>query len=253
MKLTWLTACPIAHRGLHDDTRPENSLAAFRAAIEIGYPIELDVHMTRESEIVVVHDENLKRVTGADVKISDCSPQLWHSLTLCGTREHIPTLQEVLDLVAGRVGLVIEIKKDACRRIGDLERILIRQLRSYDGPFVIKSFDPFVVRYMRRHAPEMTVGQLSYDFSDKKGHWILKFFMRNVRVAAFNHAQFISYGVHSLPNRAVARLRQKGLPVLCWTIRSQAEADAAAPYADNIIFEGFQPRKGTESQQSTDR
>lgn len=242
MDLAWLTARPIAHRGLHDERYPENSLGAFKAGMDADYPLELDVHLTRDGELVVVHDENLKRVTGEDILITDCARETWRSLKLCGTQEGIPTLDEVLELVQGRVGLVIEIKKDACRRIGELEKKLVDRLRAYEGEFVIKSFDPMVVRWVRRNAPDFFCGQLSGGLDDLSVNALSRRIMRNLLMIPFNHAQFISYDLHALPNQAVARLRKKGLPILCWTVRSQENAQEALRYADNIIFENFIPR-----------
>lgn len=245
MDIAWMTTRPIAHRGLHDDARPENSLAAFAAGMEAGYPLELDVHLTRDNELVVVHDENLKRVTGQDLKITDCPREIWRALKLCGTEEGIPTLDEVLALVDGRVGLIIEIKKDRCRKIGQLEQKLVDRLHRYSGPFVLKSFDPRVVGWMRRHAPEFFCGQLSDGFRNGKYTPVFSWFMRNLHMIRFNHAQFISFDARALPNAAVTRWhKEKGLPLLCWTIRSQEEADRAKELgADNIIFENFVPKE----------
>lgn len=243
MDLAWLTNTPIAHRGLHNEQFPENSFGAFVRGAKAGYNLELDVHLTRDGEIVVVHDENMKRVTGEDLLITACDRDTWRGLKLCGTEEGIPTLQEVLDMVDGRVGLVIEIKKDKCYEVGVLEEKLVAQLAAYKGNFVIKSFDPYVVGWMRKHAPHIVTGQLSSNFeSDKKKYSLMvRLVGKHLLMLPFNKAQFVSFDASNLPNRAVARCKKRGMPILAWTIRSQQQADEARKYADVIIFEHFIP------------
>jgi len=243
MNLSWLTDTPIAHRGLHNEQYPENSFGAFVRGAEAGYNLELDVHLTRDGEIVVVHDENMKRVTGEDILITACGGDTGRSVKLCGTQEGIPTLQEVLDMVAGRVGLIIEIKKDKCCEVGVLEEKLVAQLAEYKGNFVIKSFDPYVVGWMRKHAPHIVTGQLASNFENKEKYpFFVRFTGKHLLMLPFNHAQFVSFDATNLPNRAVARCKKRGMPILAWTIRSQEQADRALQYADVIIFEKFIPK-----------
>jgi len=241
-EMKWMLARPIAHRGLHNASNPENSIGAFYAGMLKGYNLELDVHLTQDNELAVVHDENLERMTGQSELITSCERKKWRSFSLLGTSEGIPTLDEVLKLVNGRVGLIIEIKSDKSVPLGKLEDILIEKLRAYKGDFAIKSFDPRIVKYIRKHAPEFICGQLSWSYKDYAGlSKLTRFYLSHLMMIPFNHAQFISYDINTLPCAAVTKYRKRGLPVLAWTISSPELAEKARAHCDNIIFEKWDP------------
>lgn len=238
--MDWLLSTPIAHRGLHDDSLPENSLSAYSEAIKNGFNIEIDVHLSLDKKIVVFHDDNLKRVTGVDRNISDLTLAELKDLRLCGTDQTIPTFDEVLDLVDGKVGLLIEIKNEG--KVGELEQKVYDRLKSYHGNYAIQGFNPFVVKWYREHAPEVRRGILSCTFHDNDLAWYKKFLLRNLLLYPIMKPDFISYDETALPRFAV---KTKKVPVLAWTVRSDARAREllSKKTADNIIFENFVPKK----------
>ena len=233
-----LVEMPIAHRGLHDKNTPENSLAAFSKAIEKGFAIELDVQLLADETVVVFHDNSLSRMTGNDGYIKFLNKNDLKVLKLKGTKEHIPTFEEVLKLVDGRTPLLIEIKNT--QKVGKLEQKVIDLLKNYNGEFAVQSFNPFSLQYFKNHAPNILRGQLSGSFKGEKLAWFKKILLKRL---AFNknvsHPNFISYEYTALPNRYVKKY--KDIPLLAWTLRSKEEYLKVVKYCDNIIFENFVP------------
>src|SRR5690606_8386455 len=152
--LSWLTAKPVAHRGYHDlnDRRWENTLSAFAAAAERGYSIECDVHLSADNVPVVIHDDDLKRLTGADGFVWQRTAAELATLRVGGTSDHVPTLAEVLALVAGRVPLVVELKGTPGHDTG-LVASVGALLKTYKGKVAIMSFDHWLIRDFARDAP----------------------------------------------------------------------------------------------------
>lgn len=236
----WLLAKPFAHRGLHDATRPENSLAAIAAAITAGFPVEIDVQESADGRAIVFHDWNLQRLAGREAWVHTLAAAEIRQLRLLGTDQGIPVLEDVLALIAGRVPLLIEIKKR--QRPGLLEPEIARVLREYRGPFAIQSFNPFSLGWFRKRHPEIIRGQISclFDTDDRAGwkKWILK----NYGLNWLSRPQFLADDWRRLPATSPALLRRFfGLPLLAWTVRSAEEKSAALRWADNVIFEGFLP------------
>ena len=235
---SWLVEMPIAHRGLHDKNTPENSLAAFSKAIEKGFAIELDVQLLADETVVVFHDNSLSRMTGNDGYIKFLNKNDLKVLKLKGTKEYIPTFEEVLKLVDGRTPLLIEIKNT--QKVGKLEQKVIDLLKNYNGEFAVQSFNPFSLQYFKNHAPNILRGQLSGSFKGEKLAWFKKILLKRL---AFNknvsHPNFISYEYTALPNRYVKKY--KDIPLLAWTLRSKEEYLKVVKYCDNIIFENFVP------------
>ena len=164
--IDFILGAPIAHRGLHGKNVPENSLKAFKLARDAGYTIELDVHLSRDGDIIVFHDDNLLRMTGVNRSIKNCTYAELQSLTLKGTSYKIPTLKQVLDLVDTRVPLLIELKSDV--KTGLLEKESMKVLRSYNGKFAVQSFSPNSIYYFKKHYPEVLRGQLSHSYNKSK-------------------------------------------------------------------------------------
>lgn len=229
---TWLTAKPIAHRGLHSAGIPENSLAAIDAALAAGYPVEIDVRLSADGRVIVFHDEDLSRMTGVKEALATQPASRLTSLGLNETAEKIPRLEDVLNLTKGREGLLIEIKSTESR--GRLEAETARLLSSYQGDFAVQSFDPRSLTWFRKYAPSVTRGQLSSGWHDGKS-----IFSGNYLQNWLSRPHFLGHDRRRLPAAAVAFFRKLGWPVLTWTVRSAAEREAALPYADNIIFEQF--------------
>ncbi|MBE7075625.1 MAG: glycerophosphodiester phosphodiesterase [Clostridiales bacterium] len=235
---SWLVETPIAHRGYHNKNIPENSIAAFEKAIEKGYAIELDVQLLADNTVVVFHDESLARMTGNDGYLKYLNKPDLKALKLKDSKETIPTLEQVLKVVDGRVPLLIEIKNKY--KVGQLEQALINILRKYKGEFAVQSFNPFSLGYFRENAPEILRGQLAGTFKTEKMSWIRKYMLRTMKLnKKVSQPHFISYEASALPNRTVRKY--KSLPLLAWTIRSKEEYIKVVKHCDNIIFEKFDP------------
>lgn len=235
----WIRQRPIAHRGLHDAERPENSLAAFEAAARSGYPIELDVHRTRDDGVVVFHDETLARMTGAAGRVEHHGLAELAALRLAGGDERIPTLAQALETVAGRVPVVIEVKNDG--EVGPLEQLVLRDIRAYGGEVAVQSFNPFSVAWFRDAAPELTRGLLASDFEDTTLPRYQKFLLRRLLLAPLCAPHYIGYDLNALPYWPADIARRLGLALVAWTIRTPLELQRAGTVADNVIFEGVRP------------
>ena len=240
---------PIAHRALHDigTGRPENSRSAIAAAIEAGYGIEIDLQLSADGVAMVFHDYDLDRLTAGTGPVLERSAAQLRATRLSGGRgDRIPPLPQALRALGGRTPIVVEIKRQA--ETGPLEQAVADALSVYDGPAAVMSFDPRSIAWFRDHAPEVLRGLVSYAFDDPEDGAGLGPEARAALadLAMFDEveADFISYGVRDLPRPAVAALRARGAPVLCWTVRSAEMAEEALRHADAITFEGFRPPTG---------
>ncbi len=240
----WLVERPIAHRGLHDARRaiPENTLAAFRAAIRAGHPIELDTRLSADGRAMVFHDCELERLTDLAGPVVARTAAELGQVRVLGTVERIPTLDKVLDLVAGRVPLLIELKIWTAD-IGALGSEVRGHLRGYEGAVAVQSFNPLSLAWFRRLAPEYARGQISgdfrrYDIDQPAWRGVMLGRMQSNRESA---PDFIGYDVRDLPSAVAARARRRGLPVLAWTVRNRRELARAHGHADGVIFEGIRP------------
>ncbi len=240
---------PIAHRGLHDvrGGRPENSVAAVRAAIAAGYGIEIDLQFSSDARAMVFHDYDLARLTGIRGPIRQRTAQDLTAMPLLGGAEGIPTFAALLDLVAGRVPLLVELK-DQHGQMGEtdgqLEQAVAEDLRGYDGPVALMSFNPHSVAKLRDLAPDVPRGLVTCRY--RRIDWPL--LKRGVRhrlrdIPDYDRvgASFISHSAKGLNQPRVTDLKANGAAVLCWTIRSATEEAQARKVADNITFEGYLP------------
>lgn len=240
---------PIAHRALHDlsDGRPENALSSVRAAMDRGYGIEIDLQCSRDEQAMVFHDYDLRRLTGATGPVAQRDSADLQALALTGSTEGIPTLTDLLHMVAGRVPLLIELKdQDGTLgpNVGTLERATAKALEGYSGPAAVMSFNPHSVTLMGTLAPDIPRGLTTCDFP--KDDWLLipdatRRRLRDIPDFASTGACFVSHHARNLHADAVTRIKQGGHPVLCWTIRSPEEEAGARRVADNITFEGYLP------------
>ncbi len=236
---SWLVETPIAHRGLHNNEIPENSISAFKNAIAHGYVIELDVQMLSDGTVVVFHDESLSRMTGNDGYLKFLTKQDLPMLKLAGSKETIPTLEEALSAIDGQTPVIIEVKNNS--KVGQLEQKVIDTLERYSGEVAVASFNPLVLSYFKEHAPSLLRGQLAGFLKNVKmkflTRWGMKRMLLTKKMAA---ADFIMYEAKTLPNRFVKKFKK--LPLLAWTVKSQEEYLRVVKYCDNIIFEGFEPK-----------
>lgn len=232
-----------AHRGLHDDTKAENSLSAFRAAKERGYGIELDVRLSKDGELVVHHDATLERVAGREGRVIDYTAEELAAMRLAGTDDGIPTFRQVLDLIDGAVPLVIEIK------MGDGEKgvaeKLVEVLEGYTGPYVVESFNPIAIKIVRKLRPDILRGILAHEYmKDEKYQGKLIYRLgQNLELNFLGRPHFIAYlhKDYSVPKmRFVHRVFKT--PLIGWTVRSQEEENAAREHGfDAVIFENYIP------------
>ena len=245
-KTKWqhLTGWDYAHRGLYDNEHgiPENSMAAFRRAVDKGYGIELDVHLTADNQLVVFHDDTLTRMCGMNKKISSFLYSDLMQLRLLGTEEGIPLFKDVLELIDGKVPLIIELKVDGSNQ--NLLCPLVWQLLSrYKGDYCIESFHPFVLQWFKRHEPQVVRGQLSCNFFKENPHCdIVLFLMSNLMTNFFTHPDFIAYKYLELDNPAVIYNRKLfHIMTVVWTIPGKPTYDRFKNKVDVMIFEGFEP------------
>lgn len=235
---SWIVNTYIAHRGLHNETLPENSLAAFKNAISHNYAIELDVRLTSNGTVVVFHDTKTSRMTGADKYVHNLTSADLDELKLLDTDEKIPTLKEVLDLVNGQVPLLIEIKNDL--KVGELESAVWNLLKEYKGEYAIQSFNPYVLVWFKENAPEVIRGQLSSYFKGEKLGFVKRLILRKMGLNKIAKPDFISYKAEDLPNHYCNKYSH--LPILAWVVRSQKQYTTLFKDIDNIIFEDFTPK-----------
>lgn len=230
---------PIAHRGLWDEKLPENSMGAFLNAAQKGYPIELDIHLSLDNQIVVFHDDNLVRMTGSPMNVEDLTYNELKQLRLNGTQYTIPLLKDVLAEIDGKVPLLIEIKDS--HKNAELCEAFIKLMENYKGEFAAQSFNPYILRYLFENCPVMIRGQLAtYDYGDLSK--LKAFLLRRLFFNRSSKPHFVSYNAENLPNKYVDACKRKRMVVLAWTLRSQQEYDRLKGYVDNIIFEGFIPQ-----------
>ena len=230
----------IAHRGLHtrDKSVPENSLSAFRSAVENGYGVELDVQLSKDGQVVVFHDDTLSRVCGVDARVDELTLDELRELRLCGTDETIPLFSEVLDIIGGRTPIICELKtgrnnRQLCKKTCSL-------IKAYGGTVCIESFDPTIVAWFRRHAPELLRGQLASPAAEytKDGRPAWQGFVLSHTLLNFlARPQFIAYKIGKRP--ALVRLSEKlGAMVVGWTSHASENEEGR----DTVIFEFYHPR-----------
>lgn len=241
--LDFLTRQPFAHRGLHDAGRgvPENSLAAFDRAIEGGFGIELDVRITRDGDVIVFHDATLDRMTDARGDVASRTVAELRSIPLKGGTETLRPLYDVLDHVAGRVPLLVEVKA-ADRRYRLACGAVRRALAGYRGEVAVMSFHPGVPAWFAGHAPKVVRGLV---MTEEARRAFSPFDLRGRlrRRAMLWHARphFLAYDIRHLPSPFTDAARQHGYKLLTWTVRGDAAHELAARCADQVIFEGELP------------
>jgi glycerophosphoryl diester phosphodiesterase len=244
-ELYWLKR-PIAHRGLHDAARGiiENSASAVTAAMGKGYAVEVDLQCAAGHMPVVFHDAKLDRLTNETGPVAARDVESLRAIALKGSSDHILSLPDLLDRVAGYVPLLLEVKSTWARD-GKFEANIAEALKPYTGPVAVMSFDPYSIAAFRAAAPNLPRGLVAGRFDE--AHWPdlaprERFAMRHLLTSAFAWPHFIAYDIAALP--ALAPLIAKhlfGLPLLTWTVRTADDRERALRYADAMIFEGIEP------------
>ena len=229
-----------AHRGCHSSERgiPENSIPAFRAAVEKNYGIELDIHFTQDTQLVFFHDDTLTRMCHLDKTPEEMTLQELKGCSLSGTREHIPTLEEVLALVNGQVPLLIELKLPG--RSTALCKRAYRALKSYHGLYLVQSFNTLGLHWFYVNAPHVLRGQLASNLtkSDDKPHWLFRFLAKHLMLNFWGRPDFISYKLADLPTLNTSLLRRIfGTPFAVWTLKNSEALKEGIRHYDMQIFE----------------
>ncbi len=231
----WLFTVPIAHRGLHDAAIPENSIAAFRKAIEKGYNIEIDIHILSDGEIAVFHDSNLLRMCGVNQKIAQLDSQALGEYRLKGTDQHIPTLRELFKLIDGKVGLVIEIKSHKSST-GKALYEYIEEL-GYSGNYAVQSFFPHALLWFRRNTSDVPIGILSFNYRSVGLFGLIGKYLSNGALRKAIKPDFIAFKIKDIPYQGLTKQREKGMKVITWTVDTPEKLLTSRQYADNVIFE----------------
>ncbi len=228
-----------AHRGLHklDKSVPENSLSAFREAAEAGYGVELDVHLSKDEEVMVFHDDTLDRMCGVPGNIEEKTCWQLKQLRLAGTEETIPTLKEAFDAIDGRVPVILELKSGSNNRL--LCEKTLALMDDYHGQVCIESFDPLIVRWFHTNAPDILRGQLSCEpgrFSEDTKKPVA-FLLGNLLTNFLSRPQFIAYGIGGKKPLTVRICEALGAMRVAWTSHDMEQERKN----DAVIFEFYRP------------
>ncbi len=229
--------CNYAHRGLHNADIPENSLAAFKNAVEHSYGIELDVQLSKDANVMVFHDYTLNRMTGIYKKLSEVTSEELQKLTLNGTNETIPTFKQVLELVNGKVPLLVELKGEnldtaLCEKVADI-------LREYNGDYCIESFNPLLIKAIKKNLPNAFCGQLYTNVCrDKKKYSVLNIILTFMAFNFLAKPNFIAFNQkdrNSIPVILTTKLYKA--PKFVWTVNNKNDFDTALKNQECAIFE----------------
>lgn len=230
-----------AHRGLHNEFRPENSMSAFQAALDAGYGIELDVHLLKDGSLAVIHDSSLKRTAGADITVEELTATELENFTLLGSNESIPLFSQVLNLYQGKAPLIVELKcvnnnyKELCEATCKL-------LDGYDGLYCLESFDPRCIHWLRKNRPDLVRGQLSENWmkTNTKMPWILRFFLTYHISNIYTRPDFIAYKFADRKTFGTDICRKFWkIQGVTWTLKTREQYDSAVSEEWIPIFEGF--------------
>ena len=232
-----------AHRGLHNENRPENSLAAFRAAAEKGYGSEFDVHLLKDGQLAVIHDHSLLRNAGVDIQIEDLTAEDLPNYKLDGTEETIPTFRQVLDVFEEKAPIIVELKAIN----GNYQALVdaaVAQMKDYKGVYCMESFDPRCIRYLKKQYPDIIRGQLTENFMKVKGKapWYIKLMVTLQLENFLIMPDFVAYKFIDRKNLGMFLVRKLwGIQGVTWTIKTPEEFATALQEGWIPIFEGFEP------------
>lgn len=233
-----------AHRGLHGEGRPENSMAAFRAALEHGYGIELDIHLLKDGNLAVMHDSLLKRTTGCEGRMEDLTTEELKNYRLEGTEETIPTFRQVLDLYAGKAPLVIELKPVDGNH-AQLAKTACEMMDTYEGLYCMESFDPRCVQWLKENRPDIIRGQLTEYFleDDDQLHPALRFLLSHNLLNFMGRPDFVAYRFAHRKRTFTNRIWKDlmGIQGVSWTLKNPEEHAEALSEGLIPIFEDYLP------------
>lgn len=232
-----------AHRGLHDAEKPENSMAAFEAALKKGYGIELDIHLTKDNELAVTHDHTLDRCTDRTGTVEEMTLAELQQCHLGGTQEVIPAFRQVLELFDGKAPMIIELKSTG-KNYAELTDRVMEELKGYSGLYCLESFDPNCLKHLKKNYPDVIRGQLADNYlKNKVDHPLhLRFAMTYMLANFMFQPDFIAYRFEyrkTLSNFLIRKLWK--MYAVSWTLKNQADFDTAVSEGWIPIFEGFEP------------
>lgn len=231
-----------AHRGLHskDKSIPENSLSAFSLAVENGYGIELDVILSKDGEVMVFHDDTLERICGVSGEVEEHTLKELKKMKLCNTEEEIPTFQEVLNIVNGKVPIIIEIKSG--KRNKELSEKVLNIVKEYKGTYCIESFNPFIVSWFRKNSPQIMRGQLTMNRGNYKNvpKW-MGFVMSNALANVISRPNFIAYNTKKKSFLLKSSERLGAMKVV-WTVNDTLDFKKYEEENHAVIFEYYEPK-----------
>ena len=234
----WLEAYPYAHRGLHGPRtgHVENSLSAFKEAVDQGFGFELDVLLSSDNIAVVIHDHNLSPLTTQKGEVINYKAKELSRIQLVGSTETIPTLKEVLNQTNGRQPILLEIKGDQ-GQYNEISRAVWKDIENYKGDVAVMSFYPEIIKYFRNNHPSVTCGLVATSLND--GNLPSTYFdpSHQKKVIKELETDFIAYDIRALPNLVTKHCRLNNIPVLTWTVCNCNDQDKAYKNSDNIIFE----------------
>lgn len=231
-----------AHRGLHNEKRAENSMSAFKAAVDSGYGIELDIRLSKDGKLVVFHDDTLDRVCGREGKVIDFTADELATFKLKGTNDGIPLFSDVLSLVDGKVALLVEIKENP----GDssVSEAACKMLKEYKGDFIVESFNPLSLKVVKKNMPGIPRGILSHRYYEYEAYRKpLYFLLQSLMLNFLCRPAFIAYDHRHAKAFGLRFMRSVfDVPTLAWTVRSEEEQEKAFENGfDGIIFENYIP------------
>ena len=233
-----------AHRGLHGNGVPENSMAAFRAALEHGYGIELDVHLLKDGNLAVIHDSLLNRTTGESGHVEDLTTEELQNYRLEGTEETIPELMDVLTLYNGKAPLIVELKSENGNHAA-LTEAACKMLEGYKGVYCLESFDPRCVQWLKKNRPELIRGQLTENFTKSRNDLpdYLRFGLTHNLLHFMGRPDFVAWKFEDRKDSPTTWLCRRlwNAQGVTWTVRSRADYDIALAEGWIPIFEGFEP------------
>lgn len=245
-KRDWLKSIPIAHRGIKNKNIIENTVESVNCAVLEGYAVEIDVRITDLNEIIVLHDKNIYRISGINKHYSKLTSKDLKEIKLKGSNSTIPTLQDILNLVNGRVPILIELKADfSCYRLERMSKKVSEILSNYKGEYAIQSFHPEVYRKYKKYDRNTRVGLITPIFYPKTS--ILNNIFFKYSITRYNY-DFITFSVDHLPNNIIKRLSELNKTLLFYHITNKQKEEKAREYNGNIIWAdyeniGYKPKK----------
>ncbi len=233
----WLKEGYFAHRGLHNKICPENTLLAFKHAVEHNFDLELDIQLTKDNLIVVCHDHTLTRLSGVDIKIGNVTYEELQKYKIRDTNETVPLFTDVLDMLPSSTKLLVELKKSNKNKL--LVSLFLDTIKKYNFTYAVLSFDPRIVNLFRKNANDLIRGFIRKE--KPTNSIILNFFLKVMPVIKVTKPDYIMHKLPDLPNKKVEKLIAKGIPILAYTARSKEELEYVKERYDNAVFEGFIP------------